>query len=70
MVSGLSIHTDYAIACYFLKISENYAKTYASTIYKSLLAWLVLLGDIVFRPESCNPICRYLLTCPFREIHL
>ena len=51
-------------------VSSNYAKTYASTIYRSLLAWLVLLGDIVFRPESCNPICRYLLTCPFREIHL
>ena len=28
-------------------VSSNYAKNYASIIYKILLTWLVLLGDIV-----------------------
>ena len=41
-------------------VSSNYDKNYASTIYKIPLAWLLLLGDIVFRPECCDPICRRL----------
>ena len=51
-------------------VSSNYAKNYASTIYIIILARLLLLGDIVFRPECCDPICRCLFTCLFRDVHL
>ena len=59
---------NFEMSAKIMLVSSNYAKNYASTIY--IIIWLVFLGDIVFRPECCDPICRCLFTCLFRDVHL